>query len=157
MKVNIGLDTEARKTIANGLSKLLADSYTLYLKTHNFHWNVTGPNFASLHILFEGHYTELAEAVDEIAERILIKGHSAPATFKEFEKAKTIKDGNSKASANQMVIELADDHGTLVKDLNVAMGMAQGVNDEGTINLLANRIEAHEKARWMLSASRENA
>jgi starvation-inducible DNA-binding protein len=143
--------------VENKLSVLLADTYALYLKTQNYHWHVRGPQFKSLHELFEVHYRELAEAVDEIAERLLILGHSAPATFKEYERLKTIKDGNSKATADQMVTELADDHGTLVSDLNRSMLLAQKSNDEGTVNLLANRISAHEKSRWMLRASRQNA
>ena len=139
------------------LSVLLADTYALYLKTQNYHWHVKGPQFKSLHELFETQYTELAEAVDQVAERILIKGHKAPATFKEFESLKRIKDGVSDSSANQMVSELAHDHDTLVKDLDAAMKMAQDANDEGTVNLLANRIESHEKSRWMLRSSQDNA
>jgi starvation-inducible DNA-binding protein len=139
------------------LSIILADTYALYLKTQNYHWHVKGPQFKSLHELFEMQYLELAEAVDELAERILIKGHKAPATFKEFERLKSIQDGNSSANANTMVAELAKDHDTLVKDLDAAMLMAQEGNDEGTVNLLANRIEAHEKSRWMLQSSQEGA
>jgi starvation-inducible DNA-binding protein len=114
---------------------------------------VRGLQFKTLHTLFEEQYQELADAVDAIAERILIKGHRAPATFKEFEKLKTIKDGDSSIKASEMVSQLAYDNDTLVKDLNAAMRMAQEVADEGTANLLSNRIEAHEKARWMLDAS----
>ena len=143
--------------LINKLSVILADTYALYLKTQNYHWHVKGPQFRSLHELFDLQYHELADAVDQMAERILIKGHSAPATFKEFEQLKTIKDGRSNINANDMVTELAKDHGTLVKDLDAAMRMAQDQNDEGTVNLLANRIEAHEKSRWMLSSSQENA
>jgi starvation-inducible DNA-binding protein len=139
------------------LSVILADTYALYLKTQNYHWHVRGPQFKSLHELFERQYLELADAVDQVAERILIKGHKAPATFKEFESLKRIKDGVSNTKANQMVTELAQDHDTLVKDLDAAMKMAQNSNDEGTANLLANRIESHEKARWMLHSSQENA
>ncbi|WP_133129812.1 Dps family protein [Legionella yabuuchiae] len=139
------------------LSILLADTYALYLKTQNYHWHVKGPQFKSLHELFEVQYRELAEAVDEVAERILIKGHNAPATFGQYEQLKTLKDGDSNSTANEMVTELANDHGQLVKDLYKAMDMAQSDNDEGTVNLLSNRIEAHEKYRWMLGASRENA
>ena len=143
--------------LMNKLSVLLADTYALYLKTQNYHWHVKGPQFRSFHELFETQYRELAEAVDEIAERILIKGSNAPASFKEFERLKTLKDGDSNASSNEMLIELAKDHNTLVKDLNGVMRMAQDENDEGTINLIANRIEEHEKARWMLESSRNNA
>ena len=143
--------------IVNTLSVLLADTYAIYLKTQNYHWHVKGPQFKSLHELFEVQYRELAEAVDEVAERLLIMGYKAPATFKEYELLKTIKDGNSNLTANQMVSELANDHGTLVRDLNNAMSLAQKMKDEGTVNLLANHISAHEKARWMLSASCDKA
>lgn len=140
--------------IVRKLSLILADTYALYLKTQNYHWHVKGAQFKSLHELFEAQYLELADAVDQIAERILIKGHKAPATFKEFEQLKRIKDGNSAHSSDDMVSELANDHGTLVQDLNQALQFAQEHRDEGTVNLLANRIEAHEKARWMLNASK---
>jgi len=143
--------------LINKLSVILADTYALYLKTQNYHWHVKGPQFRSLHELFDLQYHELADAVDQMAERILIKGHNAPATFKEVERLKTIKDGQSTISANEMITQLANDHDTLVKDLDGAMLMAQKINDEGTVNLLANRIEAHEKARWMLRSSQENA
>ncbi|KTD00004.1 Dps family protein [Legionella erythra] len=142
-------------SIANELSIILADTYALYLKTQNYHWHVRGPQFKSLHGLFEMQYTELAQAVDEVAERLLITGNKAPATFKEFERLKRIKDGDSSLNANQMVIELAQDHSTLVKDLNRALALAQEQNDEGTATLLGDRIAAHEKAHWMLAASAE--
>lgn len=141
--------------VFNKLSILLADTYALYLKTQNYHWHVKGAQFKALHGLFEMQYTELAQAVDDIAERILIIGGKAPATFKEFEQLKRIKDGDSSSSANQMVTELADDHGTLVKDLNQSIKLAQEHHDEGTVTLLGERIAAHEKARWMLNSSRD--
>ena len=139
------------------LSILLADTYALYLKTQNYHWHVKGSHFKSLHELFEKQYLELAEAVDRIAERILIKNHNAPATFKELDHIKTLKDGDSNSDSNTMVTELAGDHGTLIRDLNAAMKMAQDMKDEGTANMLADRIESHEKARWMLQSSEDNA
>lgn len=135
------------------LSIILADTYALYLKTQNYHWHVKGAQFKGLHELFEMQYQELADAVDEVAERILITGNKAPATFKEFESLKRIKDGNSSLSANEMVKELAEDHNTLVTDLNRSLKLAQENNDEGTATLLGDRIAAHEKARWMLHAS----
>jgi len=137
------------------LSILLADTYAIYLKTQNYHWHVKGSQFKALHGLFEMQYTELAQAVDEIAERILIIGGKAPATFREFDSLKRIKDGDSNRSANEMVTELAEDHGTLVKDLNQSIRLAQENQDEGTVALLSERIAAHEKARWMLNSSRE--
>lgn len=140
-------------TIVGKLEIILADTYALYLKTQNYHWHVKGPQFKSLHELFEMQYRELAEAVDEVAERLLILGHQAPATFDAFIRLKTIADGNSANPAQTMVKELAADHATLVNDLNQAMHIAQAENDEGTVSLLADRIAAHQKAHWMLSAS----
>lgn len=143
--------------VKNKLALTLADTYALYLKTQNYHWHVRGPHFKSLHELFEMQYKELALAVDEIAERMLMLGHRAPATFKEFADLKRIKDGNSELDANQMVVELANDHRQLVKDLNQAMAIAHDNEDEGTVNLLSDRIAAHEKAHWMLNVSRSGA
>lgn len=142
--------------VINKLEVALADTYAIYLKTQNYHWHVKGPQFKSLHELFEMQYKELAEAVDLIAERILIMGHKAPATFNEFNKLKTIKDGDSSLSANQMVTELAKDNSALVSDLNQAIKLAQENNDEGTVTLLSDRIAAHQKAHWMLAASAES-
>ena len=143
------------KDVISKLSILLADTYALYLKTQNYHWHVKGAQFKALHELFERQYQELAEAVDEVAERILILGHKAPATFNEYNQLKRVKDGNSSISANEMVKELANDHGTLIKDLNQSLKLAQEQADEGTVTLLSDRIAAHEKSRWMLSASSE--
>ncbi|ASQ45336.1 Dps family protein [Legionella clemsonensis] len=143
--------------IIKKLSVLMADTYAIYLKTQNYHWHVTGPQFKGMHELFEMQYQELAEAVDAVAERIRTLGHNTPATFKEFENLKRIKDGDANKNANEMVIDLAHDHETLVRDLNQALALAQENKDEGTANLLGDRIAAHEKARWMLNASREKA
>ena len=142
-------------SIIKKLEVTLADTYALYLKTQNYHWHVRGPQFKSLHELFEMQYKELAEAVDSVAERILMMGYKAPATFTELNQLKTIKDGDSSTSANQMVSELAEDHSILVQDLNLAIKTAQENNDEGTVSLLSERIASHEKAHWMLAASKE--
>lgn len=142
-------------SVIHKLEILLADTYALYLKTQNYHWHVKGPQFKSLHELFEMQYQELAEAVDQVAERILMMGHKAPATFAEFNTLKTIKDGNSSLSANEMVTELAKDNNVLVNDLNQAVKIAQENNDEGTIGLLTERIGAHQKAHWMLQSSQD--
>jgi starvation-inducible DNA-binding protein len=141
--------------LANTLSHNLADTYALYLKTQNYHWHVKGSQFKSFHELFEMQYQLLAEAVDELAERIIILGNKAPATFREFEALTQIKAGNSDNSANQMVTELAKDHNTLAEVLNKSLQMAEENHDEGTIALLSDQIMIHEKARWMLNASRE--
>lgn len=139
--------------ITHNLEVILADTYALYLKTQNYHWHVKGPNFKSLHELFEMQYRDLAEAIDAIAERLLIMGHKAPATFTQLNTLKTIKDGDSSHSAQQMVKELAHDHGVLVQDLNKALGVAQDNHDEGTVALLSERVAYHQKAHWMLMAS----
>ena len=144
-------------TVMKKLEVILADTYALYLKTQNYHWHVKGPQFKSLHELFEMQYKELAEAVDQIAERIIIMAHKAPATFTQLNELKTIKDGDSSANANQMVSELAKDNGVLVNDLNQAVKIAQDNHDEGTVTLLSDRIAAHQKAHWMLNASRDLA
>jgi len=140
--------------LANKLSVLVADTYALYLKTQNYHWHVRGVQFKALHELFEQQYKELAEAVDQIAERLLMNGDRAPATFKEFEALKRVKDGEYGISANEMVTQLACDHDTLIKDLNQALVLAQENREEGTATLLGDRLAAHEKARWMLDASK---
>jgi len=144
------------KDVMEKLPIVLADTYALYLKTQNYHWHVHGPQFKALHELFELHYRELAEAVDTVAERIVILGGRAPASFQQFEKLTTIKAGDPKLNANQMLTDLAKDHHTLVKDLNASLKLAQQAGDEGTAALLADRISAHEKACWMLNASRES-
>ncbi|MBA2657905.1 MAG: DNA starvation/stationary phase protection protein [Tatlockia sp.] len=141
--------------VFNKLKVIMADTYALYLKTQNYHWHVRGPQFQGLHQLFETQYKELAEAVDLVAERIRTLGEQAPASFKAFESLKRIKDGNPNLSSNEMVSELANDHDTLVKDLYQALTLVQEHNDEGTANLISDRIEAHEKSRWMLDSSCE--
>lgn len=141
--------------VINKLAILMADTYALYLKTQNYHWHVRGPQFKSFHQLFEEQYLELAQAADSIAERIRTLGHNVPASFKEFERLKKIKDGDANLCANDMVTELATDHATLVKDLNQALSLANENKDEGTASFLANRIEAHEMAGWMLRSSCE--
>lgn len=137
------------------LNVLLADTYAIYLKTQNYHWHVKGIHFKPLHALFEEHYTELADAVDEIAERILILGEKAPATFSEFNDLKTLGDGSSDFNADGMLSDLADDHQKIISLLNELIGLAGEDADEGTVGLCSERIAAHEKMRWMLVASSE--
>jgi len=135
-------------------AKLLADTYTLYLKTQNYHWHVRGPYFKTLHLMFEEQYIQLAAGVDMLAERILTLGHSAPASFAEFDKLRSIKEGDSKKTAEQMIAELCDDHQLILKDLYKVLKIAQELNDEGSTTLLGDRIAEHEKIHWMLSASK---
>lgn len=139
--------------MTEGLAKLLADTYTLYLKTQNFHWNVTGPHFHSLHKMFEEEYIELAAAVDEIAERIRALGAIAPASFSDFLKLTSIKEETSTPEAAQMVKKLLSDHETVIDHLQSLMPVAENLNDEATLDLLITRTEIHQKTAWMLRSS----
>ena len=143
---------EHNKQVAEQLSKLLAESYTLYLKTHKYHWNVTGPMFHSLHLLFEQQYIELAEAVDTIAERIRALGWKAPGSYAEFAKLSTVKDAVGDPSASDMIRELTEDHRTVAEQANQVLKLAGEHEDEGSSTVASDRIEIHEKAAWMLSA-----
>lgn len=150
MGINIGMTDKQRETVAKGLSKLLADSYSLYLKTHNYHWNVTGPQFNSLHAMFEAQYTELATAVDEIAERIRALGHLAPGSYTEFAKLSSIKDGNNTKSANEMIKDLVEGQEAVVRTCREIFPAADEASDEPTADLLTTRMQLHEKNAWML-------
>ena len=153
MSLNTGIAAEDRKVIAEGLSKVLADSYTLYLKTHNFHWNVTGPGFPQLHQLFEDQYTGLAAAVDEVAERIRILGHRAPGSYREFAKLASIEEAEGEPSAKEMVEQLAADNEAVARTARSVFPAAESAQDEATVDLLTQRMAAHEKAAWMLRAT----
>jgi len=132
------------------LCKLLADTYALYLKTQNYHWHIKGPNFISYHKFLDDLYHQLADAVDEIAERIVTLGGTAPASFSQFSKLTTMKDGNSNQSAEAMFRDLYQDHQKMLDDLNKVISHAEESHDEGTAGLLSNRIAEHEKIHWML-------
>lgn len=153
MTVNIGIHEENRKTVAGRLSILLADSYTLYLKTQNFHWNVTGPNFQSLHAMFEGQYQELAQVVDEIAERIRALGFPAPGSYKEFAELTNLQEASGVLSAQDMVKALLRDHEMIIQHLRDAMPGISDVDDEVSVGLLVERLASHEKTAWMLRSS----
>ncbi len=148
--INIGISAENRKSIGEGLSRLLADSYTLYLQTHNFHWNVKGPRFHDLHVMFEQHYIELAEAVDEIAERILALGVDAPGTYKAFESLTSIETIEGVPSAEEMITALTNSHETVVRTCRTVLKQAQDADDESTASLVGDRMRVHEKTAWML-------
>ena len=153
MKVEIGISDQDREAIAAGLSKLLADSYTLYLKTHNYHWNVTGPHFFALHGLFEQQYTELAAAVDGIAERIRAIGHPAPGTYAEFARLSSIDQVTDVPSAEEMVRILAEGNEAIVRTLRDVITIAEEIGDNATVDLLVQRTQAHEKSAWMLRST----
>jgi len=150
MELNIGISEDDRTRIARGLSRLLADSYTLYLKTHNYHWNVTGPQFSTLHLMFEGQYTELAAAVDEIAERIRALGIKAPGSYLEFSTMTAIDEATGDESADEMTRQLAIGQETIVRTARDVFPAADDANDEPTADLLTQRMQIHEKNAWML-------
>ena len=150
MNINIGIDEKDRKEIAQGLSRLLADTYTLYLKTHNFHWNVTGPMFQTLHLMFETQYNELALAVDSIAERIRALGFPAPGTYAEFIELSSLKEQPGVPAAEQMIRLLVDGHEATIRTARSAFPTAERSNDEATADLLTQRMQVHEKTAWML-------
>jgi starvation-inducible DNA-binding protein len=140
---------------AQALSKLLADSYTVYLKTHNFHWNVRGPMFSTLHLMFETEYTELALAVDEIAERIRAIGAPAPGTYTEFAKLTSIKEPDGPCSATAMLEQLAGDQKIVADAARAVFKAAEKAGDQASADLAVRRIEIHEKNAWMLSSHLE--
>lgn len=150
VEIQIGIGEEQRQKIAEGLSRVLADSYTLYLKTHNFHWNVTGPQFATLHTLFEEHYTELAVAIDEIAERIRALGFMAPGSFKEFARLSSIDEADTVPDATEMIRQLVIGQESVVRTSRQVLPVASDADDEPTVDLLTQRMQVHEKNAWML-------
>ena len=150
MPINIGIDEKARGEIAEGLSRLLADTYSLYLKTHNFHWNVTGPMFQTLHIMFETQYTELATAVDLIAERIRALGFPAPGTYSEFANLSSIPETSGVPKAEDMIRLLVEGQEAVVRTARSVFPLVDQVNDEPTADLLTQRMQVHEKTAWML-------
>lgn len=152
--IDIGINTEDRIKIAEGLKRLLADSYTLYLMTHNFHWNVTGPQFRELHLMFEEHYTELAVAVDDLAERIRTLGVYAPGTYKEFAKLSSISEVDGIPASEAMVDILTKGHEQVVKTSREVLKLSQAADDESTSSLVSDRMRIHEKTAWMLRAIR---
>ncbi len=149
-KIDIGIKDKDRKAIADGLSHLLADTYTLYLKTHNFHWNVTGPMFQTLHLMFETQYNELALAVDLIAERIRALGFPAPGTYAEFGKLSSIKETAGVPKAEDMIRLLVEGQEAVVRTARSIFPAVEKVNDEPTADLLTQRMQVHEKTAWML-------
>ena len=148
-------DAATQKKIAAALSKLLADSYTLYLKTHNYHWNVKGPMFTTLHTLFETEYLELALAVDEIAERIRALGHAAPGSYTEFAKLSKVKEAVGVPAATKMIEDLVADQAILVASAKDAFAAADAANDQASADLATRRMQVHEKNAWMLRSHLE--
>lgn len=156
MEIDIGINKKDRAKIADGLSRLLADSYTLYLTTHNFHWNVTGPMFNTLHLMFEGQYNELALAVDAIAERIRALGFPAPGTYKEFQKLGSLAEPDGGMSAKEMISHLVMGQEAVVKTARSILPLVSKADDEPTADLLTQRMQIHEKNAWMLRSLLED-
>ncbi|MFN7093851.1 MAG: Dps family protein [Burkholderiales bacterium] len=149
-EINDGISVEHRVAIANGLANLLADSYSLYLQTHNFHWNVTGPMFNTLHLMFEGQYTELALAVDLVAERIRALGFIAPGSYSEFARLTKIEEHFGDTEATQMIRYLIVAHEIVIKTARQVLPLAGEADDQVTLDLLTQRLQVHEKTVWML-------
>ncbi|MFN4340998.1 MAG: Dps family protein [Azonexus sp.] len=156
MVMDIGISKKDREKIADGLSHLLADSFTLYLKTHNFHWNVTGPMFNTLHVMFMDQYTELWNALDLIAERIRALGVQAPGTFREFSRLTVIKESEGKLSAEEMIRQLVAGQEAVVKTARTMFPLVDKAGDEPTADLLTQRMQIHEKNAWMLRSLLEH-
>ena len=148
--VNIGITADDRAKVASELSKVLADSYTLYMMTHNFHWNVTGPMFNTLHTMFMDQYTELWQALDLIAERIRALGHFAPGTYAEFAKLSSIAEPTSIPNSDEMVTMLLGANEAVARTARAAFECADAVNDQPTADILTQRLDVHEKTAWML-------
>lgn len=155
MNIDIGIDAENRTVIANVLSRILADSYVLYLKLHNYHWNVTGKLFYPLHEQFEEQYTELAQAIDEIAERIRTLGHWAPGTYKEFYELTSIEEDTDQPEALEMVKRLVFDNEQIVRTAREALKTASEAEDEATVDILTQRLAVHSKTAWILRSHLE--
>jgi len=150
MKIEIGIEETNRKEICEGLSNVLADTYTLYLKTHKYHWNVTGPMFNTLHLMFETQYNELWLAVDLIAERIRTLGSLAPGSYAEFEKITSIKEAATTPPAEEMIADLIDGHEAVTRTIREVFPAAEKGGDEATQDMLTQRLQVHEKTAWML-------
>lgn len=148
--VNIGIEESDRQSIAEGLSRLLADTYSLYLKTHYFHWNVTGPMFHSLHQMFEEEYVELAQAVDDVAERIRTLGAVAPGSYSQFTELSSVPETRDVPDAQEMVRLLVEGNEAVVRTARAAFPAAERAGDEATADLITERMRTHEKTAWML-------
>ena len=149
-KIDIGIKETDRAKIAEGLSRVLADTYTLYLKTHNFHWNVTGPMFQTLHLMFMDLYTEQWNAVDLVAERIRALGFPAPGSYRDFAALTSIRENESVPPAKEMIRQLVDGQETVVRTARELLPLVEKVDDQPTVDLLTQRMQVHEKNAWML-------
>jgi len=150
MAMDTGISAKDRAAIAQGLSRLLADTYVLYLKTHNFHWNVEGPMFQTLHVMFMGQYTEMWNAIDPVAERIRALGHYAPGSYKQYVKLASVKETEGVPKAEKMIAELIAGQEAVARTARSILPLADTANDQPTLDLLTQRLDIHEKNAWML-------
>ena len=150
MKIDIGINEKGRTEVAHGLSRLLADTYVLYLKTHNFHWNVEGPMFTTLHTMFMEQYTELWNALDQIAERIRALGAYAPGSYKKFAQLTSISESDEALPAKDMIRALLEGHEAVARTARSVFPVAESAQDEASLDLLTQRLQVHEKTAWML-------
>ena len=157
MDINIGLSLEQRQEITDHLARLLADTYTLYLKTHNYHWNVTGSQFNTLHTMFEDQYTELATAVDDIAERIRALGLPAPGSYSEYNRLTSIDEASGEEDSSEMLRQLVIGQETVARTTRDGFPAADDANDQPSADLLTQRMQVHEKNAWMLRSMLEAA
>ena len=153
--IDIGISAKERKRIADGLAKVLADTYTLYLKTHNFHWNVTGPMFNTLHLMFEAQYNELALAVDLVAERIRALGFPAPGSYSAYAKLSSIEEAEGVPAAEDMIAQLVKGHEAVARTARGVFRAVEKASDQPTADLLTQRMQVHEKTAWMLRSMLE--
>ena len=154
--INIGISEKDRKKIVEGLARMQADTYTLYLKTHNFHWNVTGPMFQTLHLMFQTQYNEIWLAVDVIAERIRALGFPAPGSYKEFSELTEIKDSKGVPNAKEMIRQLVDGQETVIRTARAVFPIAEAAGDQPTADVLTQRMTVHEQNAWMLRSLLED-
>jgi starvation-inducible DNA-binding protein len=150
MQIDIGIKDADRKAIADGLARVLADTYTLYLKTHNYHWNVTGPQFNTLHAMFMTQYTELSIAVDDVAERIRALGHPAPGSYAAFARLTSISESDGVPQAEDMLRELVRGNEIVTRTIREVFLIPEKASDQSTVDLLTQRLRTHEKTAWML-------
>lgn len=150
MQINTGMKEQDRQAVAEGLKKMLADTYTLYLKTHNYHWNVTGPMFQTLHLMFEQQYNELWTAIDEVAERIRALGEISPGSYGEFARLTSIEEDTELPDATGMIKSLVEGHEAVIRTAREIFPLAENANDQVTLDLLTQRMQVHEKSAWML-------
>lgn len=157
MRTSMPLESDVCTEVTQMLAQVLSNTYVLYVKTQNFHWNVVDPRFYSLHLLFEKQYEELADALDDLAERIRMIGGKAPGSMQEFQQLATLEEGSSNTSGDEMIQQLMEDHTVMADAIRASIASANDLGDDGTADLLVQRLRSHEKSSWMLRSHQINA